>query len=97
MKRNRFVIIGLGNIAQELLGKLSRDFEIVCIDANPELIDQAKKIRGEDISFIPGDATSRLVLEEADVDDTEAVIITTTSEKINIEVARVLSFNLNVA
>ncbi|GBE05574.1 hypothetical protein BMS3Abin10_01206 [bacterium BMS3Abin10] len=33
MKRNRFVIVGLGNIAQELLGKLSRDFEIVCIDA----------------------------------------------------------------
>jgi len=95
MKRNRFVIIGLDNIGQELLGKLSRDFEIVCVDINPEAEEQAKKIRGEDVKVITGDATSRLVLEEAEVDDAEAVIITTTTEKINIEVARVLKDHFN--
>ncbi|MCK5426996.1 MAG: NAD-binding protein [Thermodesulfovibrionia bacterium] len=44
MKRNKFVIIGLGDIGQELLKKLSKDFDIVCIDLNPELEEIAKKI-----------------------------------------------------
>jgi Trk K+ transport system NAD-binding subunit len=36
------------------------------------------------------DATSRLVLDEANVDEAECVIITTTSEIVNIEVCRLL-------
>jgi len=90
MKRNRLVIIGLGRIGQELLKKLPRDFEITCIDLNPELQERARKLRGDEIRFIAGDATSRLVLEDAGVEDADVVIITTTSEKVNLEAARVL-------
>ncbi len=89
MKRNKFVIIGLGDIGQELLKKLSKDFDIVCIDLNPESEEIAKKIRG-DSKIITGDATSRLVLEEAGVADADGIIITTTTEKINLETARIL-------
>ncbi len=90
MKRNRLVIIGLGRIGQELLKKLPRDFEITCIDLNPDLQERAKKLKGDEIRFISGDATSRLVLEDAGVEDADVVIITTTTEKVNVEVARLL-------
>jgi len=85
------VLIGAGNIGRELLSKLSRDFEIVCVDSNPGTRPLVEALRGSDRTrVIIGDATSRLVLEEARVDESDAVIITTTSEKINKEVARVL-------
>ncbi len=90
MKRNTLVIIGLGRIGQELLKKLPGDFEITCIDLNPELQERAKKLKGDEISFVAGDATSRLVLEDAGVRDADVVIITTTTEKVNVEVARLL-------
>ncbi len=49
-------------------------------------------IRGKDRArVIIGDATSRLVLEDAGVDLADAVIISTTTERVNLEVARVLS------
>lgn len=89
MKRNRYIIIGLGSIGQELLKKISRDIDVVCIEQNPELEETAKNIR-EDCTFVAGDATSRLVLEEAGVADSDAVIVTTTLEKVNIEAARIV-------
>ncbi len=90
MKRNRLVIIGLGRIGQELLRKLPGDFEITCIDLNPALQERAKKLKGDEVRFIAGDATSRLVLEDAGVGDADVVIITITTEKVNVEVARLL-------
>jgi hypothetical protein len=89
MKRNKFVIIGLGNIGLELLKKLSKDFEIVCIDLKKEAVEKAQGIRS-DCTFITGDASSRLVLEKAGVSEVDGVIITTTSEEVNIETARIL-------
>ncbi len=90
MKRNKFVIIGLGNIGRELLKKISRDFEVTCIDLDPEAEEKGKAIRS-DCSIIVGDATSRLVLEEAGVSDVDGIIITTTDEKVNLESATILN------
>lgn len=85
------VLVGAGNIGRELLARLSRDIDITCIDTNPETKEIAEELRGTGRTrVIIGDATSRLVLEEARVDESEVVIISTTTEKINIEVARVL-------
>jgi len=89
MKKNRFIIIGLGGIGQELLKRLSKDFEITCIDLKEETEDIAQKIR-PDCRVITGDATSRLILEDAGVNDSDGIIITTTDERVNIEVARLL-------
>jgi Trk K+ transport system NAD-binding subunit len=57
----------------------------------PDAIEAARAIRGEGIRIVAGDATSRLVLEQAGVDEADAVLLTTTTEKINVEVARVLA------
>lgn len=85
------VIIGTGNIGRELLSKLSRDFDITCVDSNPEAESVVSAVRGKErTKVIIGDATSRLVLEQARIDESEVVLITTTTEKINLEVARVL-------
>ncbi len=89
MKRNKYIIIGLGSIGLELLKKISKDIDLVCIDVNSECEITAKKIR-DDCSFFLGDATSRLVLREAGVAESDGVIITTTTEKVNIETARIL-------
>ncbi|KJR40064.1 TrkA-N domain-containing protein [Candidatus Magnetoovum chiemensis] len=89
MRRNKFIIIGLGNVGQNLLKKLSKEYELTCIDITEAAYEQSKKIRS-DINIIIGDATSRLILEQAQVNDADGVIITTTNEKTNIETARVL-------
>jgi Trk K+ transport system NAD-binding subunit len=94
MKRNKFIIVGLGEIGQELLRKLSKDFEIICIDLNPDAEETAKKIR-EDCKVIIGDSTSRLVLEKSGVADADGIILTTKEEKINIETARLLRENFD--
>ncbi len=90
------VMIGVGNIGRELLSKLSRDFDITCVDASPDAESVVAALRARDrTQVITGDATSRLVLERAGIDDSEVVLITTTTEKINIEVARVLRDHFN--
>lgn len=85
------VLVGVGNIGKVLLSKLSREFEITCIDSGPEARTAVEGLRGtEKARLITGDATSRLVLEKAGIDESEAVLITTTDEKINREVVRIL-------
>ncbi len=90
MKRNRFIIIGAGNIGRDLLEKLPKELDLLCIDNAPDAEERIRKIRGENAVVLIGDATSRLVLEKAEVNEAETVLITTTTEKVNVEVARVL-------
>lgn len=95
MKDSRFVVIGLGQIGRELIRRLSRDFGITCIALNPDAQETLRKLKREDAELITGDATSRLVLEDARVDDASAVIVTTTIERVNIEVAAILKEHFN--
>ncbi len=95
MKKNKITIVGLGNIGIEIIKRLSREFEIFCIDLTPEPAGILSTIR-KDARFIQGDATSRLVLEEAGVGDSDVVIITTNNEKVNIEVATLLKEHFQV-
>jgi Trk K+ transport system NAD-binding subunit len=90
MKRNRLIMVGIGRIGSELLRRLPKDYDLLCIDNAPDAEERAKKLRGDGTAVMRADATSRLVLQEASVDDAEAVLITTTSETVNIEVARLL-------
>ncbi len=89
-KKNLIVIVGLGNVGRELLRLLPKDIHVVVIDKDPssEEFLKEQKLHGQ---FIAGDATSRLVLKEAPVEEAECVIITTTSEETNIEVATLLA------
>ncbi len=90
------IIIGLGNIGIQLLRMLSKDLNLICIDSNRETLDWVKQLRGENLMTMTGDATSRLVLDQAGVSEADTVIITTTSETINIEVARILKEHFDI-
>lgn len=95
MQRTSFFIIGLGNVGLPLLNMLSSDIRLVCIDNNPEMIEHARSIRNN-MEVIQGDATSRLVLEKAGIAEADTVVISTTTEVINIEVARVVREHFSI-
>ncbi len=90
MATGRYVIIGGGNIGQRLIRLLSPDRELVLIDQDQKALDEALALRGNGLAAVLGDATSRLVLENAGLKKSDTVLITSTIEKINIEVARVV-------
>jgi hypothetical protein len=90
------VIIGLGTIGLQLIKMLSKDFTLVCIDSNQDTLDSAVELRGDSLTTIQGDATSRMLLEQAGVAEADTVLITTTTEAVNIEVARILHEHFQV-
>ena len=47
MKRNKIIIIGLGEIGLELLKKISKEFDIVSVDLNSEAGETAKTVRAD--------------------------------------------------
>lgn len=89
MRRNKYVIAGMGNIGLELVKRISKDVEVTCVDLDPETEQKVNEVR-EDALFVQGDATSRLILEKAGVDEADAVILTTPDEKVNFEAARLV-------
>ncbi|WP_432820887.1 NAD-binding protein [Trichloromonas sp.] len=90
MLTGRLIIIGLGNIGMTLVRTLSRDFRLVCVDVNEKTLQAVRKLWGESVETYQGDATSRLVLQKVGISPADTVAITTSSEEINLEVARVL-------
>lgn len=91
MESTRFVVIGLGRLGQELLPRLSREFDLTVVEMGARGEEKLADLRREDVRLIKGDATSRLVLESAGVEDADAVIVSTTTERVNLEVVRVLT------
>jgi trk/ktr system potassium uptake protein len=90
MLTGRLIIVGLGNIGIPLVRTLSRDFQLVCVDNNEKTLEQIRKIWGDSVETYLGDATSRLVLQKIGVSPADTLAITTSSEEINLEIARVL-------
>jgi len=95
MQKTSFFIIGLGNVGLPLARMLSSDFQLVCIDNNPVALEQARQLRNG-TQVVQGDATSRLVLERAGIADADTVVISTTTEKINLEIARIVREHFDV-
>ena len=95
---NRLLIVGAGRIAKDLVTQLSEGYQITCIDKNAEALEELKTVQENgEMTIIQGDATSRLVLKEAQVDDMDMVLLTISKEKINLETARILREKFSVA
>ncbi|MFC1769938.1 NAD-binding protein [Nitrospirota bacterium] len=92
---NKLILVGLGRLGQEVLLRTPRNYNITCIDLFDTAEQTLADLKREDVTFIKGDATSRLVLEDCGVDDADIIVLTMTEQKMNIEVARVLTEHFN--
>lgn len=97
METQRLIIIGLNLIGRHLVKVLSEEFNITCIELSSQAIEETKQeIQSSNVQFVHGDATSRLILQHADVDNASTVIIAMTTEQTDLEVARMLRTYFNV-
>lgn len=91
MNHQKVIIIGLGRVGIRLLEVLSDSYELICIDVEEQACQNVLNMRKRNLTTIIGDASSRLILEKADVNSADLIIITTTTEELNIEITRVLN------
>ena len=79
----KIVIVGIGNVGQELLAQLSQEgHDIVCVDANETLLE--KMANTFDCMGVCGNGASYEVLEEAGVENTDLLIACTPQDELNI-------------
>lgn len=91
------VIIGAGQVGRALLDELPGNWTVTVIDTDADALDGFTDTHAEQtVHKILGDATSRLVLEEAKLSMRTMVAIVTASDRINLEVARVVHSNFQV-
>lgn len=90
MNKPRLLLIGAGSIGHELMKRLLFDFSITCLDMDPLRVEAAAAPGLKDVTCRQGDATSRMVLEQAGASQADTVVIAIAREKTTLEVARVL-------
>ena len=90
MTPHHILLIGLGRIGRIILKRLSPEYRLTCVDADKEALAAAHAIRGDRCRVVTGDATSRLVLEDAGVEEADTVVVTMTTERLTLEVVRLL-------
>jgi trk system potassium uptake protein TrkA len=82
----RAILVGAGGTTRALLRRLGESWEVTVIDTSAERLSQAKRLR--EFRAVQGDASSRLVLEEAGLDEADAVVAAANDDEVNLEVCR---------
>ncbi len=88
------MIVGGGRVGRDLLQRSLPYWRISLVDVREEVIREIGETLpppGEEsntVRLLAGDGTSALVLEEAGVEDTDAVVVTTNDDRVNQEVCR---------
>lgn len=83
------VIVGMGRVGRIVVEQMQRDRSICVVDRRVERLDQVPDRLGRvSIQKILGDATSRLVLDQAELSPRSVLIAVTGDDLVNREVAR---------
>jgi len=83
------VIIGMGRVGRIVVEQMQRDRSICVIDRRVERLDQvADRLGRVSVKKVKGDATSRLVLDQAGLSARSVLIAVTGDDLVNREVAR---------
>jgi Trk K+ transport system NAD-binding subunit len=85
---HHIVVVGLGHVGIRVLRYLNRyDYDVVAVELNEdeESVDEARQKL--DIPIIIGDARRRETLQQANLSDASALIICTSQDLSNIEIA----------
>ncbi|MDH4318066.1 MAG: NAD-binding protein [Desulfobulbaceae bacterium] len=83
----RVLIAGAGKTARELLRHLARSWTITLIDLNHNCLDNFDR-SPQVARRIHGDASSRLTLDKAGLEDHDFVVAVTNNDEVNLEVCR---------
>ena len=99
MKTHRHVVlIGLGNVGRALLEELPVSWTVSAVDTSAEALEALPESRGGQTTIkLLGDATSRLVLNQAGLSSRTMVAILTGSDETNLEIARVIRAHFQVS
>lgn len=91
------VIVGAGRGARALVDELPNNWSVTLIDPRSEALEQFPSHHaGQTIHKIVGDATSRLVLQQAGLSVRTMIAILTDNDTINLEVARMVRTHFQV-
>jgi len=82
----RAVVVGAGASARDLIRRLGDSWSIVVVDPDREQLDAIRRIR--DVETIQGDGSSAVVLKKAGIEGAVAVVASSGSDDVNLEVAR---------
>jgi Trk K+ transport system NAD-binding subunit/nucleotide-binding universal stress UspA family protein len=88
----QLLIIGGGDVGVELARRLADGWQVTMmdLDTGPAQTALAKHGVFDTVSFVEGDATSRLQLERAGAANADAIVITTRPDEVGLETARIL-------
>jgi trk system potassium uptake protein TrkA len=84
----RVLIAGAGKVTRELLRRLGEAWSVTLIDKQSERLERLKCFPHIDLC-VTGDASSRLVLEQAGLAEQDFVLALTNSDAVNLEVCRI--------
>ncbi|MEE8331512.1 MAG: NAD-binding protein [Acidimicrobiia bacterium] len=83
----KVIFVGAGGTTRQLLRRLGEVWEAAVVDTDVELLALAGKIR--DIEGIEGDGSSRVVLERAGLEASDALVAATADDERNLEACRI--------
>ncbi|MDH3349343.1 MAG: NAD-binding protein [Desulfobulbaceae bacterium] len=81
------LIAGAGKTARELLRNLARTWTVTLIDLEKEYLDNFED-SPQVAHLIHGDASSRLILDKAQLEEHDFVVAVTNNDAVNLEVCR---------
>lgn len=89
------LLVGGGKVGGQLLKRFVPYWHVVLLDKCAETLQQIRQWLNEEQTpadgyrLLEGDATSSLVLAEADIEKADAVVVTTSDDRVNAEVCRI--------
>lgn len=84
------VVVGAGSTGRLLVERLQARWKLVVIDSDPIALERLGETRAT-LAQVCGDATSSLVLRQAQIDRAYAVLALTGRDDVNLEVCRLAS------
>jgi Trk K+ transport system NAD-binding subunit len=82
----RAVVVGAGASARELIRRLGDSWSVVVVDIDEDRFAEITAIR--DVDTVLGDGSSAVVLKQAGIEGAVAVVASTSSDDVNLEVAK---------
>jgi len=78
------IVVGAGRVARELIRRLGGAWTVTVVDPTPRSLEQFDP--GRPIERVPGDGSSRVVLERAGLARADAVVAATQDDDVNLEI-----------